>query len=130
VPTIPPVLDPPVPTIPPVLDPPVPTFPPVLDPPVPTLPPELVPPLPSLPPDDPHALRPMLVRPSKKRPLKRILAVTVMGSSSLRVKYPRRTLRRLIVRAFVPTLWALSSKPSAEKFVTPWNRPINRPIGL
>src|SRR6185312_9353305 len=92
-PTVPPVAgEPPVPTVPPELDPPLPTVPPepVALPPVPVVPPlapvvpplaPVVPPLAPPPPaDDPHA--PRLVRPSKKRPLKRIRAVTVMGSSS------------------------------------------------
>jgi hypothetical protein len=89
--------EPPVPTVPPELDPPVPTVPPELDPPVPTVPPELValppaPPVPPLPADDPHAPRPRLVRPINEIPLKRIRAVTVMGSSSLRVKFPRKNV--------------------------------------
>jgi hypothetical protein len=125
--------EPPVPTVPPELDPPVPTVPPELDPPVPTVPPELValppppvvPPLPPpLPADDPHAPRPRLVRPSKKRPLKRIRAVTVMGSSSLGVKYPRRTLIRVIVQAFVPTSWAFRRRraPDNRRVVESTNR--------
>src|SRR6185312_10585089 len=81
-PTVPPELDPPLPTIPPALPP---ELPPELDalPPVPVVPP----PPPPLPADDPHAPRPRLGRPSKQRPLKRIRAVTVMGSSSIDSNY-------------------------------------------